>query len=630
MHPELYGATEDIQMANMVVDEETLRERNQTQFQVAVSTEAERLVQHMGLGEGNLRRRETTHNLSLCENENGTNGHAEETSNKPPPGGVLSQLLKNYAAHPAHSSKSSISTTASDTDTPAPKKKPKTKWYANKPEHTTTSSLLQASMNMSRIGMPAGPVSEPPKPPLSEKKKKHKRKSTKVQLTVHIAAILTRQQYIMRLCRALMAYGAPTHRLEEYMQMTANVLEVNGQFLYLPGCMIMSFDDPLTHTAEVKLIRTIQGLDLGRLAETHNIYKNVVHDLVDVEQSIQDLDALLKRDRRYKQKWLLVLLSGLASVAVGPWAFDARPIDMPIIFILGCILGVMQHVVAPRSALYSNVLEVSIAMLNSFLARGFGSIRVNGETVFCFPAMAQSSIALILPGFSVLCSSLELQSHQIIAGSIRLVYTIIYSLFLGYGVTVGTVIYGLLDRGATKESKCSQDSLKVYGNEYIQHFIFVAVYCFFAAVINQAKWKQIPMMVTMGTAGYVTNYFSTKKLGSTSPVANTVGAFTIGLFANLYSRLWHGHAAAAIIPGMFTLVSSGLASSGSIMSGLSYAEAVRNNTVNDDTSTTSVQNSLTGLGYTMIQTSIGITVGLFIAALIVYPRGKQRSGLFNL
>ncbi|OJJ31275.1 hypothetical protein ASPWEDRAFT_118499 [Aspergillus wentii DTO 134E9] len=583
MHPELYGATEDIQMANMVVDEETLRERNQTQFQVAVSTEAERLVQHMGLGEGNLRRRETTHNLS----------------NKPPPGGVLSQLLKNYAAHPAHSSKSSISTTASDTDTPAPKKKPKTKC-------------------------------EPPKPPLSEKKKKHKRKSTKVQLTVHIAAILTRQQYIMRLCRALMAYGAPTHRLEEYMQMTANVLEVNGQFLYLPGCMIMSFDDPLTHTAEVKLIRTIQGLDLGRLAETHNIYKNVVHDLVDVEQSIQDLDALLKRDRRYKQKWLLVLLSGLASVAVGPWAFDARPIDMPIIFILGCILGVMQHVVAPRSALYSNVLEVSIAMLNSFLARGFGSIRVNGETVFCFPAMAQSSIALILPGFSVLCSSLELQSHQIIAGSIRLVYTIIYSLFLGYGVTVGTVIYGLLDRGATKESKCSQDSLKVYGNEYIQHFIFVAVYCFFAAVINQAKWKQIPMMVTMGTAGYVTNYFSTKKLGSTSPVANTVGAFTIGLFANLYSRLWHGHAAAAIIPGMFTLVSSGLASSGSIMSGLSYAEAVRNNTVNDDTSTTSVQNSLTGLGYTMIQTSIGITVGLFIAALIVYPRGKQRSGLFNL
>ena len=35
--------------------------------------------------------------------------------------------------------------------------------------------------------------------------------------------------------------------------MTARVLEVSGQFLYLPGCMIMSFDDLTTRTAEVKL-----------------------------------------------------------------------------------------------------------------------------------------------------------------------------------------------------------------------------------------------------------------------------------------------------------------------------------------------------------------------------------------
>lgn len=268
-----------------------------------------------------------------------------------------------------------------------------------------------------------------------------------------------------------------------------------------------------------------------------------------------------------------------------------------------------------------NVFEVSIAMLNSFLARVFGSIRHNGESLFCFSAIAQSSIALVFPCFSVLCS-LELQSHQIIAGSIRLVY-IIYSLLLGYGVTVGTVIYGLLDGNATQQSPCTANSLDVHYSEYIQHFVFVAIYCFFAAILNQAKWKQTPIMVLLGTAGYVTNYFSTKKLGSTSPVANTASAFTIGLFANLYCRLWHGHAAAAIVPGMFTLVSSGLASSGSILSGLAYTEEIRNGTASQDSSASTVQNSLTSLGYTMIQTAIGITVGLFIAALLVYPRGKQ-------
>lgn len=35
------------------------------------------------------------------------------------------------------------------------------------------------------------------------------------------------------------------------------------------------------------------------------------------------------------------------------------------------------------------------------------------------------------------------------------------------------------------------------------------------------------------------------------------------------------------------------------------------------------------VGYSMIQVAIGITVGLFLSALIVYPLGKRRSGLFS-
>jgi hypothetical protein len=35
------------------------------------------------------------------------------------------------------------------------------------------------------------------------------------------------------------------------------------------------------------------------------------------------------------------------------------------------------------------------------------------------------------------------------------------------------------------------------------------------------------------------------------------------------------------------------------------------------------------VGYSMIQVAIGITVGLFLSALIVYPFGKKRSGLFS-
>ena len=638
-------------------------------------TQAHSLLKQLGLS---THHRQDSQPLSVASTGASTPAIGTGTST-PLNGGLLSQLLRVYANNLGNASSVSVSSTASETDhengtipatitTGTPMvadspggKKEKVKWYNNGENsqnaskfnlsnlkdlkdikdlkdlkggkknhkdsgHHYTSSLVSASMDLGRIGVPRA---DGPAPMTAKERKKQKRKNKKnVKLTVHIAALLARQQYMMQLCRALMKYGAPTHRLEEYMTLTANVLEVKAQFLYIPGCMFMSFDDPLTRTAEVKIVRVIQGVDLSRLAETHNVYKKVVHDVISVEQATTELDSIMQRKPRYN-KWILVLLTGLASVAVGPYSFSARPIDLPIIFILGCIVGYMQHVIAPASATYSNVLEVSAAILTSFLSRAFGSIEHNGQRLFCFSALAESSIAMILPGFSVLSSSLELQSHQMNAGSIRLVFTIIYSLFLGYGVTVGTTIYGLMDKNATSDQSCPAKSLDVWGNEYIQHFPFVALFCLFAALINQAKFKQLPMTVTLGVCGYVTNYFSTKKLGA-NQVANTVGAFTIGLLANLYSRLWHGHAAAIIIPGIFTLVPSGLASSGSIISGLSYADAVAHNQAGNYTSSSDSQNSLTSLGFGMIQTAIGISVGLFVSALIVYPHGKKRSGIFSL
>lgn len=645
--PEYYGATDDLKSyeARQAGEEEERVGGTGSDFH------AQNLLRQLGLPRHHLphrthhQRHDSHHSQEI---RSGVTTPGDSGASTPVNGGLLSHLLRVYANNMSNASRMSVASTPSDTDpetetipaktpgtTTPDGKKEKIKWYESSnskkghkrdnSSHAYTSSLINASMDLGRVGVPAahGPAPMSPK-----QRKKHKRKSEKdVKLTVHIAALLARQQCIMQLCRALMKYGAPTHRLEEYMKMISNVLEVNAQFLYIPGCMFMSFDDPLTRTAEVKIIRVVQGLDLGRLAETHNVYKKVVHDIISAEEAIHDLDKIIERNPRYN-RWILVVLTGLASVAVGPYAFSARPIDLPIIFAHGCLVGFMQYILAPASSTYSNVLEVSAAILTSFLSRAFGSIQHNGQRVFCFSALAESSIAMILPGFAVLSSSLELQSHQMNAGSIRLVFTIIYSLFLGYGVTVGTTIYGLIDPNATTESTCSTQSLKIWGNQYAQHFPFVALFCLFAALINQAKFKQLPVMVLLGICGYVTNYFSTKVLGA-NQVANTIGAFTIGFLANLYSRVWHGHAAAAIIPGIFTLVPSGLASSGSILSGLQYAEAVASGNITSTTSGTS-GSSLTALGFGMIQTAIGISVGLFVAALIVYPHGKKRTGIFSL
>lgn len=169
-------------------------------------------------------------------------------------------------------------------------------------------------------------------------------------------------------------------------------------------------------------------------------------------------------------------------------------------------------------------------------------------------------------------SALELKSRALVPGSIRLVYAIIYSLFLGFGITVGTVLYGLFDSNATSITTC-RDTM----NPHLA-FIFVPLFTICLAIVNQAKWKQLPVMVIISFAGYLVNFFSSPKFKAAPQIANTLGAFTVGVLANLYSRLQHGVAVTALLPAIFVQVPSGLAATGSLLSGLNAANQINNHT----------------------------------------------------
>lgn len=481
-----------------------------------------------------------------------------------------------------------------------------------------------------------------------------RRRRQEVKITVHIAELLQRQRFILRMCRALMLYGAPTHRLEEYMKMTSRILEIDGQFLYIPGCMIVSFGDATTHTSEMQLVRCVQGVNLSKLQDTHEIYKEVVHDMIGVEEASNRLDEILRSKNLYPP-WLCVIFFACGTGVVSPYAFRGRWADIPMCIILGSVVGFFQIIVAPRSDLYNNVFEVSMSILISFLARAIGTISSGGSHPFCFAAIAQGSLAIILPGYIVLCGSLELQSKNIVAGSIRMFYAVIYSMFLGFGITLGAVVYGWCDHNATRQDKCPQQL------DPLWRILFVPLYSLFIALVNQARITQLPSMLLISGAGYVVTYFVGANIpdpDNNSYLTSAIGAFTIGILGNLYSRLGHGLAFAAMLPGIFVQVPSGVASQGSLVAAIANSNRLIGNKnvtttitetiVNAATSTvvTRVQTSLltetstaaieqatpggaANLGFTMIQVAIGITVGLFAATLCVYPFGKKRSGLFT-
>jgi uncharacterized membrane protein YjjB (DUF3815 family) len=93
-----------------------------------------------------------------------------------------------------------------------------------------------------------------------------------------------------------------------------------------------------------------------------------------------------------------------------------------------------------------------------------------------------------------------------------------------------------------------------------------------------------------------------------------------------------------MLPAIFVQVPSGLSVQGSLVSGLQSADQIiRNSTINGTTTisaadvggSTTINSIALNVGFSVIQIAIGITVGLFLAALLVYPLGKRRSGLFS-
>lgn len=574
----------------------------------------------------------------------------------PPPqkvrGGVLGSLLKMYQNEEASDS---YSTASSLVDEPTKSSRPLLDQHSSKSKIPTAGSLLHVpssaashlkknaqhlaggAQHLASKHYPgrkneeaSGSNSELPsfKNTRPKKNKKHlpkfkKKMAAEAKITVHIADLLQRHRFILRMCKGLMMYGAPTHRLEEYMIMTSRVLEIDGQFLYLPGCMIVSFGDATTRTSEVQLVRCGQGLNLWKLHQVHSIYKQVVHDTMSASEGNILMDKVLQ-DRNLVPSWICVLLYGFCSAMVTPYAFGGDWVNLAVSFFVGTCVGALQFIVSARSNMYSNVFEISASIVVSFVGRAFGSI---GGSKICFGAVTQGSLALILPGYIILCGALELQSRNLVAGSVRMFYAIIYSLFLSFGITLGAALFGWMYKNATNETNCPYPISSWY------RFLFVPAFTIGISLINQAHWIQLPVMVVISCTGYIVTFYSGKHFKNSTEFTASLAAFVIGIMGNLYSRVWKGLAVSAMLPAIFVQVPSGVASQSSLLSGLQSAnEIIKNNHTTEET-TTGGASDLSGslsFGITMIQVSIGITVGLFGSSLIVYPFGKKSTGLFSL
>ena len=126
----------------------------------------------------------------------------------------------------------------------------------------------------------------------------------------------TRHIYILQRCKALTLYNAPTHRVEEYLMMSARILRIEEQFVYIPSYIFVSLENcHSTNLLRLDRIRPLRGgRSLGKLRDIHYIYKDVAHENLDVGKAVKRLASIVSDS--YMFSWFFkVLILVIFSVA---------------------------------------------------------------------------------------------------------------------------------------------------------------------------------------------------------------------------------------------------------------------------------------------------------------------------
>ncbi|KAF5389379.1 hypothetical protein D9757_004249 [Collybiopsis confluens] len=479
------------------------------------------------------------------------------------------------------------------------------------------------------------------------KKEKKKRKRVELFITRHVAQIIQRQEFICKLTRSMMMFGGPGHRLTSQIQATARVLDIELSCMYLPDVMLISFEDPSTGTSLIKFIKQSSVLSLGKLSKGYVIYWKVIHDELSVSNASAALDQLMRRRPTYEW-WHLMLIGGACSSAICTVSFSGSFIDSVAVFPLGALLVGIQQLSA-RNELYSNVFEITIATLFSFLC---GCLAATKR--ICYSATTSSSIVLILPGFIVLSGGLEILSRNIVAGSVRLCYAVVYCLFLAFGLAMGAEAFQKITGSPIpnlSDTSCASSHLadrpwwqqspsEFWGKRLISPsqltrkvadraspaFLTVPLFSLVLSMRNDQPLlsREMLVCVVISCIGWVVTHFVGLKFTNQSDFAPAVGAFAIGMISNVAGRFLNGNAFTIMITGILFQVPSGLGSNGLLVFVSQSTDDAGDVT---DAYLSGFQTSLQ-----LVSVAIGLTIGLGIALFLSHPIPSRRraGGVFSL
>ncbi|KAI8086834.1 cyclin-domain-containing protein [Gilbertella persicaria] len=415
--------------------------------------------------------------------------------------------------------------------------------------------------------------------------------------TMHDSSVTEEEQIkrkaLISLCKSLMLYGAPCHRIEQALEYTSQCLLITATFVFIPGVMMVTFASEL-HSQTI-LVKCPQGFDMGKLTKVNDIIQGMttqdIENKIHADQCLDMLEELFQSKPTWNS-WFILLAHMTNSLLTAPVMFNGSMLDTALSGGLGLVTGLLI-LLSERYTAYCNIVEISITILISFVARAL-------DQWVCFTGVILSATSILLPGYTLTMSIMELSARHVITGTIRFVYAMVYSLFIGYGLEIGTSLYDAMDKRSvpTEFGVCSGS---VPSWLYTLLFPFMAISLSIHLGANIDQW---PSMICCSAIGFGVSVITSKVIPNFQ-IVGTISAFSVGLFGNLYFKVTGDLALIPLSCGITSLVpgSIGVRSAYLLIrqddQGISFATQ-------------------------MVVSSLGISVGLFAATLAISPNEKKR------
>jgi uncharacterized membrane protein YjjP (DUF1212 family) len=398
-------------------------------------------------------------------------------------------------------------------------------------------------------------------------------------------------EFVLDLARALHRYGTPAHRLEEALLECCRRLGMSAEVFTTPTTIIMSFGEP--EELRTRMMRVESGeLDMSKLAQVDALADGVASLRMTPTEGVQALAAILAAPRQFGHR-LSTLSHGATSGSLAVF-FGGSLADVAVAALIGLTLGLLAQY-AQRSTDQARVFELVGAAFAAFAA-GIASSIWDATTPSIITVAA---LIILLPGMSLTVAMTELATRNLISGTARLMSAVIVLLELVVGVAIG-------EHAASALVEVHQ-ALPVPLPEW-SRWIALAVAAVGVAIVVQAQPRAFGWIVAACVIGYVGSRAGTAWLGGRGgsslggQLGVMVGAFALGVLANIYARRLERPAQVVSVPAALLLVPGSMGFRG--MASL----------LDHDT--------LTGVEsvFAMFVVALAIVAGLLIANAVVSPR----------